>query len=83
MFRKAMIVQAERDQLLSWHGPTGDGSEGWIYLSQGRAYDSSSLRDSDDAINRLESIRARGAQYLLFPTTAFCGSIVTKNFVSI
>ena len=55
---------------ITWN--TGDGSEGRIYLSQGGgAHDSSRPLDSDDAINRLEAIRARGAQYLLLPATAF------------
>ena len=54
---------------ITWN--TGDGSEGRIYLSQGGAHDSSCPLDSDDAINRLEAIRARGAQYLLLPVTAF------------
>jgi hypothetical protein len=54
---------------ITWN--TGDGSEGWIYLSQGGAHDSSCPLDSDDAINRLGAIRARGAQYLLLPATAF------------
>jgi glycosyltransferase involved in cell wall biosynthesis len=54
---------------ISWN--TGDGSIGRIYLSQGGAYDSSSLWASSDAISRLEAIRARGAQYLLLPATAF------------
>ena len=54
---------------IAWN--TGDGSEGRIYLSQGGAHDSSCPLDSDDAINRLEAIRTRGAQYLLLPATAF------------
>jgi glycosyltransferase involved in cell wall biosynthesis len=54
---------------ITWN--TGDGSEARIYLSQGGAHDSSCPQDSNDAINHLEAIRARGAQYLLLPATAF------------
>ena len=54
---------------ISWN--TGDGSVGRIYLSQGGAYENLSLRDSNDAISRLEAIRTQGAQYLLLPATAF------------
>src|SRR5206468_7308345 len=54
---------------ISWN--TGDGSVGRIYLSQGGAYENLSLRDSNDAISRLEAIRIQGAQYLLLPATAF------------
>ena len=54
---------------ITWN--TGDGSEGRIYVSEGGAYDSSRPRDSEEAIDRLEAIRARGAQYLLLPATAF------------
>jgi len=50
---------------------TGDGSEGRIYLSHGGSYDSRNPRNSDEAISHLEAIRARGAQYLLLPATAF------------
>lgn len=53
---------------ISWN--TGDGSEGRIYLAQGGTYDSSLPKDSKEAIDRLEAIRARGAHYLLLPTTA-------------
>ncbi|MFN2541479.1 MAG: glycosyltransferase [Chthoniobacterales bacterium] len=53
---------------ISWN--TGDGSEGRIYLSQGGTYDSSVPKDSKEAISRLETIRARGAHYLLLPATA-------------
>ena len=53
---------------ITWN--TGDGSEGRIYVSEGGAYDSSRPRDSEEAIDRLEAIRARGAQYLLLPATA-------------
>ncbi len=53
---------------ITWN--TGDGSEGRIYVSEGGAYDSSCPRDSEEAIDRLEAIRARGAQYLLLPATA-------------
>src|SRR5205823_6424932 len=54
---------------ISWN--TGNGSVGRIYLSQGGAYGNLSLRDSNDAISRLEAIRIQGAQYLLLPATAF------------
>jgi glycosyltransferase involved in cell wall biosynthesis len=50
---------------------TRDGSEGRIYLSQGGEYDSRLPRDSAEAISHLEAMRARGAQYLLLPATAF------------
>src|SRR6266513_324880 len=50
---------------------TGDDSEGRIYLSHGGSYDSRNPRNSDEAISHLETIRARGAQYLLLPATAF------------
>jgi len=54
---------------ITWN--TGDGSEGQIFLSKGGVHDSSCPRDSAEAISHLEAIRARGAQYLLFPATAF------------
>ena len=54
---------------ITWN--TGDGSEGRIYLSEGGNYDGRRPNDSAEAINRLEAIRARGAQYLLLPATAF------------
>jgi glycosyltransferase involved in cell wall biosynthesis len=54
---------------ISWN--TGDGSEGQIFLSKGGVHNGSCPRDSDEAISHLEAIRARGAQYLLFPATAF------------
>ena len=54
---------------ISWN--TGDASEGGIYLSQGGTYDSCIPQDGKEAIDRLEAIRSRGAQYLVFPTTAF------------
>jgi hypothetical protein len=54
---------------ISWN--TGDGSDGRIYLSQGGTYDDSLPQDDEEAINRLEAIRSRGAQYLVLPKTAF------------
>ena len=54
---------------ISWS--TGNGAEGRIYLSQGGTFDSSIPQDSADAISRLEAVRARGAQYLVLPATAF------------
>jgi len=54
---------------ITWN--TGDGTEGRVYLSEGGAYESCDPRDSDEAISHLEAIRARGAEYLLLPATAF------------
>jgi len=54
---------------ISWN--TCDGSVGRIYVSHGGQYDSRRPEDSDEAINHLEAIRARGAEYLLLPATAF------------
>jgi len=53
---------------ISWN--TCDGSVGRIYVSHGGEYDSRRPEDSDEAINHLEAIRARGAEYLLLPATA-------------
>jgi Glycosyl transferase family 2 len=53
---------------ISWN--TGDGSEGRLYVSEGGEYDSRRPRDSNEAISCLETIRARGAQYLLLPANA-------------
>jgi glycosyltransferase involved in cell wall biosynthesis len=54
---------------VTWN--TGDGSEGQLYVSVGGEYDNRPPKNSEEAIDRLEAIRARGAQYLLLPTTAF------------
>ena len=54
---------------ITWN--TGNGSEGRIYVSEGGEYDSRRPANSDEAISHLEAIRARGAQYLLLPATAF------------
>jgi glycosyltransferase involved in cell wall biosynthesis len=54
---------------INWN--TGDGSEGRLYVSEGGEYDSRLPRDSDEAISYLETVRSRGAQYLLLPVTAF------------
>lgn len=59
---------------------TGDDSEGRIYLSEGGDYDSNRLKDSSEAISRLEAIRARGAQYLLLPATEFWWLNYYQNF---
>ena len=50
---------------------TGDGSNGRLYVSHGGEFDSRRPEDSGAAIGSLETIRARGAQYLLLPATAF------------
>jgi len=50
---------------------TGDGSNGRLYVSHGGEYDSRRPKDSGAAIGCLEAVRARGAQYLLLPATAF------------
>ena len=54
---------------ISWN--TGDGSNGRLYVSHGGKYDRHRPADSSEAIKRLETMRARGAQYLLLPATAF------------
>ena len=54
---------------IAWN--TGNDSEGRIYVSEGGEYDSRRPANSDEAISHLEAIRARGAQYLLLPATAF------------
>ncbi len=54
---------------VTWN--TGDGSEGQLYVSVGGEYDNRPPKNSEEAIDRLEAIRARGAQYLLLPTIAF------------
>jgi glycosyltransferase involved in cell wall biosynthesis len=54
---------------ITWN--TGDGSEGKVYLSHGGQHDSRLPQDDEEAITRLEAIRARGAEYLVLPATAF------------
>jgi hypothetical protein len=54
---------------VTWN--TGDGSEGQLYVSTGGEYDNRPPENSEEAIDRLEAIRALGAQYLLLPATAF------------
>jgi len=54
---------------VTWN--TGDGSEGQLYVSTGGEYDNRPPENSEEAILRLEAIRALGAQYLLLPATAF------------
>ena len=49
---------------------TGDGSKGRLYVSHGGEYNGDRPRDSDEVIDHLQAIRARGAQYLLLPATA-------------
>jgi glycosyltransferase involved in cell wall biosynthesis len=50
---------------------TGNGSSGRLYVSHGGEYNGDRPRNSDEVIDHLEAIRARGAQYLLFPATEF------------
>ena len=54
---------------VTWN--TGDGSDGQVYVSIGGEYDNRPPKNSEEAIDRLEAIRDRGAQYLLLPATAF------------
>src|SRR4029453_17703956 len=50
---------------------TGNGSNGRLYVSHGGEYNGDRPRNSDEVIDHLEAIRARGAHYLLFPATEF------------
>src|SRR2546423_1070820 len=54
---------------ITWN--TGDGSDGRAYLSECGDYESRLPQNSEEAVCHLEAIRARGAQYLLLPATAF------------
>jgi len=50
---------------------TGGDSNCEVYMSEQKAYAGYCPRGSYEAIAQLEGLRAKGAQYLLFPQTAF------------
>jgi hypothetical protein len=61
-----LVVGKEADDLLSF-----DGREGWHFpRDEDGAYDGNPA-DSQEVVSRLEALRAKGGQYLLFPEPAF------------
>jgi glycosyltransferase involved in cell wall biosynthesis len=50
---------------------TGDGSEGQLYVSSVGVYAGRDPANSDEALLFLESIKAKGAEYLLIPAKSF------------
>jgi hypothetical protein len=50
---------------------TGSASESELYVSTSPRFTGYYPADSDDAVERFEGLRAKGADFLLFPRTAF------------